>query len=132
MSKALRPAELRAFADEHLAYEIEMLFAAVRTRDGRLLSDDSSLLSLFYNARVEAFVSHLRTLIGFLFPDVYRRIVLCNRSNGPITINSGDWRETENGGRVIQSKAYFWPEGLGAGRLAASRNRGSFDRASSI
>jgi hypothetical protein len=72
VSKALKPAELRAFADEHLAYEIEMLFAAVRTRDVRLLSDDASLLSFFQNARVEAFVSHLRTLIGFLFPDVYR------------------------------------------------------------
>jgi hypothetical protein len=32
------------------------------------------------------------------------RIVLCNRSNGPITINSGDWQETENGVRVIQSR----------------------------
>jgi hypothetical protein len=72
VSKAHKPAELRAFADEHLAYEIEMLFAAVRTRDVRLLSDDPSLLSFFHNARVEAFVSHLRTLIGFLFPDVYR------------------------------------------------------------
>ena len=72
VTKALKPAELRAFADEHLAYEIEMLFAAVRTRDVRLLSDDPSLLSFFHNARVEAFVSHLRTLIGFLFPDVYR------------------------------------------------------------
>ena len=72
MSKALTPAELRAFADEHLAYEVEILFAAVRSRDVRLLSDDPSLLGFFHNARVEAFVSHLRTLIGFLFPDVYR------------------------------------------------------------
>jgi hypothetical protein len=72
VSKALKPAALRAFADEHLAYEIEMLFAAVRGRDIRILSDDASLVGFFHNARVEAFVSHLRILIGFLFPDVYR------------------------------------------------------------
>jgi hypothetical protein len=64
--------QLRAYADDHLAYEVDMLFYATFSRRVELLSDDPPLLRFFRNAAVEAFATHLRGLVGFLFPDEYR------------------------------------------------------------
>ena len=68
-------AELRAFADEHLSYEIRMLFLSVRSAGVPVIVpvSDAALAGFFGNARVEAFVIHLRALIGYLFPEYYAR-----------------------------------------------------------
>ena len=83
------PAELVAYSDEHLVYEIQMFLGARQSYGYMGLierTDESSsftttrshsimggmVTSKFeHNARVEAFVLHLRNLVAFLFPDAY-------------------------------------------------------------
>ena len=87
----LDPAGLCSYSDEHLAYELRMLFGALADASvplGRLRPVPSSdltttstpvITSTFVagtsdfqsNARIEAFANHLRNLIVFLYPDEY-------------------------------------------------------------
>lgn len=57
-----QPDRLKRYSDEHLAYEMKMLFRAVRARPTS---------RFFNNARIEAFANHARNLIVFLYPDLF-------------------------------------------------------------
>jgi len=85
------PRELRAYSDEHVAYELRMFFGAVAARNKLIGASrstpirssatttssvlmSSSLVPAFdfaNNARIEAFANHLRNLVTFLYPDTY-------------------------------------------------------------
>ena len=86
--KITDPHELFFFSDEHLRYEILMFFAAsqkmaeyVRSPGPSATSTDTPMRVLsslaepswfLRMATIEAFVMHLRALIGFLYPDEVR------------------------------------------------------------
>jgi hypothetical protein len=83
-------AELQTYSAEHLVYELQMLFGAVRaatndpwsfaTQSNDLTTTNGPVLQSAWvgmepwfqkNSRIEAFATHLRNLITFLFPDEY-------------------------------------------------------------
>ncbi len=62
-------AELRSYSQDHLYYELWMLFeTASRVLNDRALHDDR----LLKNAVIESFTVHARALTVFLWPDVVR------------------------------------------------------------
>lgn len=80
------PHDLLSYSSEHIAYELQMFFGAVTSRDHveRYSPDSpysttrsyflSSILPKSHfarNARIEVFILHLRNLIAFLYPDIY-------------------------------------------------------------
>jgi hypothetical protein len=66
-----QPHRLVKYADEHVVYELEMFFGAVRSRSLTVAATTRSTVGFFSNARVEAFANHLRNLITFLYPGPY-------------------------------------------------------------
>jgi hypothetical protein len=71
-SPIVEPAELARYSNEHVAYEIEMLFGAVLAPQGELRVSTPALGYFLSMARIETFVLHLRSLIGFFYPDHFR------------------------------------------------------------
>jgi hypothetical protein len=62
-----QPHRLQRYSDEHLDYEVKMFFTAVIALTDRRYDRAEFLRNIF----VEAFASHLRNLIAFLYPDRY-------------------------------------------------------------
>lgn len=85
------PVELRAYSAAHLVYELQMFFGAVRavpvstSLSTRQSSDFTTTTTRSVthsawvgiespfrkNARIEVFITHMRNLIAFLYPDSY-------------------------------------------------------------
>jgi hypothetical protein len=62
--KARDRAVLCAIADQHLAYEIEMFFGAVRYREVNLRDAELALSVFVNNAKVEVFVTLVAILVA--------------------------------------------------------------------
>ncbi len=65
--RPLSDAELLAYSREHLRYELWMLLRLGECLPAPDARNEQE--KVFYNALIEAFVVHLRNLIGFLYPD---------------------------------------------------------------
>jgi hypothetical protein len=67
------PQALLDFSGEHLAYEIEMLFRAIRaaSAEAELNALEPGLAAFVKNAVVETFANHLRNLVTFLYPEEF-------------------------------------------------------------
>src|SRR5206468_8513029 len=63
------PSKLREYSDEHLAYEVEMLWLAATHPPPDPNTAQDAKTRFVSNAQAEAFALHLRNLIVFLYPD---------------------------------------------------------------
>ena len=61
------PSDLVAYSGEHLVYEVRMFFGAIEACRATVGSTH-----FFRMASIEAFASHLRSLIAFFYPDRFR------------------------------------------------------------
>jgi len=61
-------AELAAYSDKHLLYEIRMLIGCADLIACKFASGEQSTAWAFSNARVEAFAIHVRNIVDFLYP----------------------------------------------------------------
>jgi hypothetical protein len=66
------PVKLRAYSDEHVAYEVSMFFGAVAARRAQFAASDIALGHFVDMAIIEAFAIHLRNLVAFCYPDSFR------------------------------------------------------------
>ncbi len=67
-TRPLSDSELLAYSREHLRYELWMFLSLGQHLPG-VPNPKSELDKVVANALIEAFVVHLRNLIGFLYPD---------------------------------------------------------------
>jgi hypothetical protein len=63
------PSKLREYSDEHLTYEVEMLWLAATHPPPDPNTPQDAKTQFISNAQAEAFALHLRNLIVFLYPD---------------------------------------------------------------
>ena len=91
--RPLSDPELLAYSREHLRYELWMFL-----RLGGYLPEIPTLRNehekVVYNALIEAFVVHLRNLIGFLYPDRFT----------PFDVIAGDFFSDPNGWDEIRPR----------------------------
>ena len=76
----LTPRKLYNYSGEHVVYEVDMLFCAILIRGVK--AEPPEFAPFLVNARLEAFASHLRNVISFLYP----------HSGGPETEGVGPQR----------------------------------------
>lgn len=73
-SPIAEPRELREYSREHVAYEVDMFFGAIRSKRANIrASAIHDVASCIANAVTEAFALHVRNLIEFLYPDAWGR-----------------------------------------------------------
>jgi hypothetical protein len=66
------PAQLREYAEEHVAYELGMFLGAALSPPDLGIAD-AALSAFCSNARAEALALHVRNLIAFFYPDCVLR-----------------------------------------------------------
>lgn len=67
-----QPLDLLNYSNEHVAYEVDMFFKSILSKNVHLQGLSQDMIYFFKMARIETFVLHFRNIVAFIYPDLYQ------------------------------------------------------------